>query len=233
MINFIFFIGLLEGDGSIQVNHWRKRSLQFRVVIKLKYTQYNHKMLSLIRDELGIFKVHIRKDFVLLIEDDRRQLLKLIELIDTFNGFLLVKTRKKYHFFKYALMHRITFSEYFAIKCNPDWFGYNKIVPFDYNEILTKPFFNDWLCGFIEAEGCFCIRKNNNHSFSISQKDEFDIIKSIKYKFLLPNKIQQKANGLYVIETYNRASLNRIITFCDTKLKGEKQKSLDYFKTFF
>ena len=29
-----FFLGLLEGDGSIQVNHWKKRSLQFRIIIK-------------------------------------------------------------------------------------------------------------------------------------------------------------------------------------------------------
>lgn len=31
-----YFVGLFEGDGSIQVNHWRKKNLQYRLVIKLK-----------------------------------------------------------------------------------------------------------------------------------------------------------------------------------------------------
>ncbi len=28
-----FWVGLMDGDGSIQVNHWRKKSLQYRLVI--------------------------------------------------------------------------------------------------------------------------------------------------------------------------------------------------------
>jgi hypothetical protein len=33
-----FWVGLMDGDGSIQVNHWRSRYLQYRLVIKLKNT---------------------------------------------------------------------------------------------------------------------------------------------------------------------------------------------------
>ena len=36
-----FLVGLIDGDGSLQVNHWKKKSLQFRAVIKLKYTYLN------------------------------------------------------------------------------------------------------------------------------------------------------------------------------------------------
>lgn len=48
-----FWVGLMDGDGSIQVNHWRKQSLQFRLVIKLKYDPENVKMLSLIQTHVG------------------------------------------------------------------------------------------------------------------------------------------------------------------------------------
>jgi cytochrome c oxidase subunit 1 len=41
----IFWVGLMEGDGSIQVNHWRKQSLQFRLVIKLSNLPSNYNML--------------------------------------------------------------------------------------------------------------------------------------------------------------------------------------------
>lgn len=140
--------------------------------------------------------------------------------------FLLTKVRLRYCFFKYALKHKITYSEYEATKSNTEWFGYQKIVPFSYKDILDKPFFDDWLAGMIEAEGCFSVRKSGNHSFSISQKDEFNFIKAVKFKFLLPNKIQQKR--VYVIETYNRRCINSIITSLDTKLKGKASK----FKLF-
>ena len=36
------------------------------------------------------------------------------------------------------------------------------------------------MSGFIEAEGCFSIRKNNNHSFSIGQNDDIYLINAIK-----------------------------------------------------
>jgi hypothetical protein len=48
-----FFVGLMDGDGSIQVNHWRQQSLQYRLVIKLNYTAANEKMLLLIAGCVG------------------------------------------------------------------------------------------------------------------------------------------------------------------------------------
>jgi cytochrome c oxidase subunit 1 len=48
-----FWVGLIDGDGSVQVNHWRRRSLQYRLVIKLKYTEANFEMLSFISSRIG------------------------------------------------------------------------------------------------------------------------------------------------------------------------------------
>ena len=160
-----FFIGLLEGDGSIQVNHWREKYLQFRVVIKLKYTEKNHEMLSEIRNQLDMFNIHVRNNWVLLVEDNQQKLKRFIKLVNLFGGLLLTKCRKRFCFFEYALVNKITFSEYIAIKNNPIWFGYNNIKPFNVNELINRAYFNEWLIGFFEAESCFCIRKNNNHSF--------------------------------------------------------------------
>ena len=49
-INYIhkFWVGLMDGDGSIQINHWRKKYIQYRFIIKLKYCLENIKMLKLI-----------------------------------------------------------------------------------------------------------------------------------------------------------------------------------------
>jgi cytochrome c oxidase subunit 1 len=43
----------MDGDGSIQVNHVRYKNLQYRLVIKLKYSIENLTMLNLIKNHLG------------------------------------------------------------------------------------------------------------------------------------------------------------------------------------
>ena len=48
-----FWVGLMDGDGSAQVNHWRSTYLQFRLVIKLKSTPGSRRMLQQLVDNLG------------------------------------------------------------------------------------------------------------------------------------------------------------------------------------
>lgn len=60
----IFFVGLFEGDGSIQVNHYKSQYLQFRLVIKLKNLEDNINILNNIKYHLG-GNVKINKNFVL------------------------------------------------------------------------------------------------------------------------------------------------------------------------
>ena len=223
-----FFLGLLENDGSIQVNPCKKRYLQFRVIIKMKYTPKNHEMLSQIRDFLGFFKIYIRNNFILLVENDHKQLKKLIKLID-FYGLLLTKVRHKYLIFKYALENNITYSEWIIINNNINSLPYKTIQEYSFDDIMKYPYLNDWLLGFIQAKSCFYIRKSGTHSFSISQKDDLVIIQIIKEIFLLPNKIQIKSNNLYFIESYNRQSIEKIIDFCKDNLKGEKKLQFNEF----
>jgi len=106
-----FFLGLLEGDGSIQVNHWKKRYLQFRIVIKLKNTTANYEMLAEFRDFFNpIFNLTVSKNNqnILLMQNDQRKLKLFICLIESYTqGFLLTKYRKRYSFFCYALSKKI------------------------------------------------------------------------------------------------------------------------------
>ncbi len=68
---------LLDADGSVQVNHWRKKGLQFRLVIKLKYLEPNKRMLEFLAKKvaIGIVRiVNVRKNpgskFVVWVTDD-------------------------------------------------------------------------------------------------------------------------------------------------------------------
>ena len=48
-----FFVGLLEGNGSIQVNHWKKKYLQYRFIIKLSDKSLNYDILKTIKKYYG------------------------------------------------------------------------------------------------------------------------------------------------------------------------------------
>jgi cytochrome c oxidase subunit 1 len=71
----------MDGDGSIQVNHWRYKNLQYRLVIKLKYCSENLSMLNLIGYHIG-GKVSIIGDnkFVIWVVDNRKQIHKIIKI---------------------------------------------------------------------------------------------------------------------------------------------------------
>lgn len=48
-----FVVGLIDGDGSLQVNHWRHKILQFRLVVKLADKPPNYEMLCIIASIYG------------------------------------------------------------------------------------------------------------------------------------------------------------------------------------
>jgi hypothetical protein len=48
-----FTVGLIDGDGSFQVNHWRRKILQYRLVVKLALKPHNMDMLTLIAARYG------------------------------------------------------------------------------------------------------------------------------------------------------------------------------------
>lgn len=110
----------------------------------------------------------------------------------------------------------------------------NKIIQSRLKENLVKiDYFNSWLSGFIEAEGCFSIRKNNYASFSIAQMNDIYILHQIKNYFNATNKIRKpyKDKQFYSLEIYKKDILQKIIDHCeDYPLLGDKYNSLLKFK---
>lgn len=228
-----FFLGLLEGDGSIQVNHWKKQSLQFRILIKLKYTPANYAMCVAIRQKLNIMNLHIRHNCIILVEDHKIKLKRILRIIDKY-GLLLTHRRRQIAFFKYCIDNNVRYSEYAHIKqLNQCWHGFQNINDYTCDQLLQFSHWPNWLCGFSEAEACFCIRVNNNHSFSIAQNDGREVLGAIKQYFEIPNKIRNTSR-LWVIETYAGKTLQKIINFYDLPnlvgLVGQKAIQYDAFK---
>lgn len=89
-------------------------------------------------------------------------------------------------------------------------------------------YFNDWLRGFIEAEGSFSIRKNGTSSFSIGQNFDLILIEGIRDFFKINHlKINTSINKIsktkfYRIDIQNLIGVNRVIDHCKDRIQGYK-----------
>lgn len=230
-----FLVGLIDGDGSFQVNHWRCKILQFRIVIKLKNTLQNIQLLTEIKNRLGVGKLYINNNGVVFQIDNRQEIASIIDIFNTY-PLLTTSMRSRFAFFKFCFIMRahLSYTDYLQLKQN---FILMDSSLTSTTDLLNLNYFKTWLVGFTSAEGCFSIRKNGYHSFSISQTYDTTLINAIKIFFKIPNKVRfiSAKNGkpFYLIETYNRATLLRIIEFFDDtpiKLGGEKLVQYNKFK---
>ena len=211
-----YFVGLLEGDGSIQVNHWREKILQYRIVIKLKETVSNKRMLEKIRKVVG-GKVRVERGFVLWVVNNKEEIKKVLRILDE-NPLMTSRKRKQLRFMKDCMENNGTVT----------WYKENRNKKYEGNLESRQPgeYYKEWLSGFIEAEGSFVIRKRGYKSFMIAQKGEEEIIRTIKEYFGVKNKIRKKKGDMYILEVYRKEVLNKIKEHIEeNKLLGEKKES--------
>ena len=227
----------MDGDGSIQVNHWRKQSLQYRLVIKLSYLISNYNMLIKIARVVG-GNVRITgkgKDLIWVV-NKKEAIQEIIKIFDIYPP-LTSKKLCQLKFLKecmlrnsvdwYLLNRNNKYNDQQSI-INSDMFGLEK-------GILTLPnYFKGWFSGFVEAEGCFSIRKNNNHSFSIGQNDDIYLMNVIKKYLTTTNVVRNPYRNFYSLEIYKKETLKTFINhFNNYPLLGEKAESLQKWKQNF
>lgn len=230
----MFWVGLMDGDGSIQVNHWRKKSLQYRLVIKLSNLTSNYNMLIKIAKVVGgSVRITGKGNDIIWVVNKKETIQEIIKI---FNIYPPLTSKKicQLKFLKecmvrnsvdwYLLNRNNKYNDQQSI-INSDMFGLEK-------GILTLPnYFKGWFSGLIEAEGCFSIRKSNNHSFSIGQNDDIYLINVIKEYLATTNVVINPYRNFYSLEIYKKETLKTIINhFNNYPLLGEKAESLHKWK---
>jgi ubiquinol-cytochrome c reductase cytochrome b subunit len=100
------------------------------------------------------------------------------------------------------------------------------------DDILCLPYFDGWLVGFIEAEGCFSTflatkETNFTSSFSIVQKDGLQIMSVIQKRLAFNSKpYLDKNTNCYSLNTTGVRGVQNVIHFLHktpAKLKGLKR----------
>ena len=227
-----FWVGLMDGDGSIIVNHWRGKVQQFRFVIKLKNTRANVEMLRILQRELGIGNVRISRDgnWVLWVENLKSNMPKQLRILEKYPP-LTTRLTMQAAFFK-EMLYSNNVQNYLETRDAKYNNREMRQRQFNKMDITTLPYFGRWLSGFIEAEGCFSVRKMGTFSFSIGQKYDFYQVEAIKGYIGAYNKVQKK-NGFYLIEVYRKSVLDFLFAhFIKYPLLGEKNEQQNGFISY-
>ena len=212
-----FFVGLLEGDGTItsNLNSNKSNSIIIRIVISLKNIPENFSMLNNIKQTIGGRVVIERKDsYVTWIASNKNDLAKVFLIL---NKYPLLTARKQCQLdFARKCLLKKDVTNYLLNRNNK--YKNKKVILENISKQDKLPsYFAPWLSGFIEAEGHFSLVTNEkgivrNSRFSIGQNDELHILNWIKLYFKSNNVITQdkpKTKGNfkhYRLSLYNAES---------------------------
>lgn len=204
-----FLVGLLDADGGIHVNHWRKKNLQFRIVIKLKYLEPNKRMLNFLAKKIGIGTVRINRVIgkpgyktVTWVVDDRNQIKKFLPIFKKYTPQTSRVQAQLAFLEKWIYIRKPDMNQYFIereqkyqnVKINKTFLDFKKI-----------PHWNGWFSGFIEGEGCFSARKSRAvFGFSVAQNNNYCILDAIRSFLNNTNKIRLIGKKFFHFEVCKR-----------------------------
>jgi hypothetical protein len=235
-----FLVGLIDGDGSIQVNHWRGKSLQFRIAVKLALNVGNVEMLNFIVSQFS-GRVRIingnnphKKQEVLWVVDSKAIIVSVLLPIFDLYPPLTTRITLQLRFLRLALAG-LSMEEYFQLRSSK-YDLRSTITPLIIPNSLPV-YFPGWLAGFIEAGGCFSLRTSGVSTFSLSLQHDRYLMEAIKCYFELhTNNVRESSLQQYTLEVASRAGVRRVLDFSlQYPLQGHKYyQLLDYFhKTSF
>jgi hypothetical protein len=230
-----FTVGLIDGDGSLQVNHWRRKIRQFRLVVKLFDKPINYEMLYNLSQIYG-GTVKRGKDkntsYVQWIINDQKTFNRTImPLLEKYPP-LTTRMYLQFLFFKQYLTNpKLSMENYFEDR-DKKYQNRSLYTPLFKN---VPSYFGNWLAGFIESEGSFSSRIQGNYSFSIAQNHDLYLIQAIRDFYSLEHLTIQKKYGkvsqspLYEFSVGSALGTGRVIAHCTELLQGYKYYQLAEF----
>lgn len=206
-----YWVGLLDGCGEIQVNHWRYEFLQYRILIRLKYNKENEEMLNLLKKYVRGYVSRDPKNsnYILWYEIGTKKIQRnLLPLLKRYNP-LTDRLYLQYLFLLHCMNHQ-------SIPLYLQERSFKYMIPLinrSSEEINNSFYFSTWISGYLEAIGTFILRENSSKAISllIKEKNEYNLLFAIKLYFGFPNKVRALRNGFFELEASNKFYLNRIV----------------------
>lgn len=227
-----FVVGLIDGDGSLQVNHWRYKILQFRLVVKLADKPINYEMLCIIASIYGgnVRRVQKEGGYVIWTVNDKKTFTRTILPLFSKCAPLTSRMHLQLQFFL-VFFNDPNVDLYFKLR-DSKYIDREKVSPL-FNK--APSYFSDWLGGFIESEGSFVNRSSGGSSFSIAQNHDYYLIEAIRDFYgvshlTISNKFG-KVSGypLYEVSIASLVGVTHVIYHCVPLLQGYKYHQLVEF----
>lgn len=240
-----FFLGLLEGDGTITVDWQKSGTPRVRIVISLANKLENFEMLTLIKKVLkGRVMIERNNEYVTWIISDKKGVLNILKIIEKY-GLLTQRKYCQYMFAKHCLENNSFLIENEFKKLRDNKYNVNLDLQIK-KEIIDTEFFKGWLSGFIEAEGNFFLVLSNTYgiqssNFNIGQKNDYKILELIRDYFKSntliskDKKLYKKKLFYYRFYLFNKNSRKLLFNHLNNyPLLGEKRTSyLKWYYYFF
>jgi ubiquinol-cytochrome c reductase cytochrome b subunit len=231
--DLMWFVGFFEGDGSFSVNK-NGKYVKYEMAIELSVNdiQLLYKIKTILGGYGSITTRKRKNPSGEIVETSRLKISSkpiLVEhILPIFNQYAMLTSKYyDYLYFRECLLKNIVYFDELPSYERPNQTPYSLI-----KEILALPYFDNWLIGFIEAEGSFCFYNVTGEtymtaSFGISQKNGLQIITVIKKKLgLNSNPFLNKKTDCYSINTTSSRGIQNVINFLKhttVKLKGNKK----------
>jgi hypothetical protein len=191
-----FFVGLFEGDGTMGLLKTKKGSVMARFLINLKYTSENLKMLELIKNHFGgsvsVFttKQQSRTKVVWAATSKK----STTQILAVFKKYPPLTSRQNCRLKYLIKCYKLNYWAYYVDNRNSQYNTQGETITKLKKQLEKKlpSYFDPWLSGFIEAEGCF--REKDHPQFIIGQNDDVYLIEAIRRLFKSNHKVRKILN---------------------------------------
>ena len=227
-----FLVGLIDGDGYISITKTTKGFITIRLVICLSLEDISS--LEYIFSVLKIGKIQIYRDIknpICKLTINKTDLQEIIfPLLIHHNIFFLTDNRRdQFDLCMFILKNEIKhYNQISQIKEIPTIFELPKTAL----EYLSLAFFKNWLVGFTNAEGSFCIKKNNDGCFQLKQRIHLQLFEAFKLLFKTNRNISIEMGKYAQFSVNSKTDIQSVINFFSFSglhpLTG--LKNIQYFK---
>lgn len=208
-----FLVGLIDGDGYIQVTRTTKGFITIKLVIGLHLDDIS--TLEYINSVLKLGKISINRDHkspnckLIINKTDLQEV--LFPLLLHYKIFFLTETRRSQ--FDLAMYILKNDTKVYDEISNIKKISSNFELPKTATDYINLPFFNNWIVGFTVAEGSFFIKVNNDGCFQLKQRIHVILFEAFKLIFNSNRKIETENNMYNQFSVSSKKDIQTVINF--------------------